>query len=239
MSVEAPSPPARAPLSGLTTYFSVLFTPRAAFARLSQYPTWGWAALIGMILVMATLLLTMPAQVHMSAAMQQQRIAEMSADQRAAAQSAIQSMAGFTKVFIYIAGLIGPWIAWLITALLFLIPAAIGGEVKFGRAWVAALNSFAVWGLAGLINAIIVSMRDPSTVNTPADISALPSLGLLVHNNPKLFAFLFSYNVLYIWYYAVAAIALEQMLKVRRPVAIGFIVVYSLFWALVAVATAR
>lgn len=240
MSIPAPSQPARSPLGGLSTYFMVLYAPRTAFERLSRIPTWGWAAIVGILLVVITLILTMPAQLHMASVMQQQRISEMSADRRAAAQSAMAAAAGITKGFIYVAALIGPWLAWLITALFFLVPAAIGGgDARFARAWVAALNSFAAWGVAGVVNAVTISLRDPNTVNSPADLSALPSLAMLVHGNPKLAAFLYSYNVLYIWYYVVAIIALELMLRVPRRVAITFAIIYSLFWALVAWATAR
>ncbi|MDQ6780180.1 MAG: YIP1 family protein [Candidatus Eremiobacteraeota bacterium] len=240
MSIPAPAQPVRSPLGGLATYFTVLYAPRAAFERLSRIPTWGWAAIVGIILVLISLILTMPAQVHMASVLQQQRLSDMSADQRAAAQSSLQAAAGITKTFIYAAALVGPWIAWFITALFFLIPAAIGGgDAKFARAWVAALNSFVVWGVAGVVNAIIVSLRDPNTINAPADISMLPSLALFVHGNPKLAAFLFSYNLLYIWYYVVAVIALEIMLRVPRRFAVGFVIIYSLFWALIAMVTAR
>ncbi|MDQ2818518.1 MAG: hypothetical protein M3T49_09990, partial [Candidatus Eremiobacteraeota bacterium] len=71
------------------------------------------------------------------------------------------------------------------------------------------------------------------------DVLVLPSLGQVIHGGPKLVAFLSAYNVLYIWYYVVEAIALEQVLKVKRPAAIATVVVMSLLGAGYAALVAR
>jgi Yip1 domain len=240
MSVEITSEEPSSRFSGLLTYFSIIFSPKAAFDRLSRVPTWGWAALLGIVLTLVAVILTGPAQLHMAATMQQQRIAQMPADQQAQARSAMAMAAGFTKVSIYVFTLIVPWFAWLLSAVVLLIAAALGGgEAKFARAWVASVNAYVIIAIAGIINAIIVALRDPTTVNSPADMATLPSLALLFHDSPKAAAFFAAYNVLYIWYYVVAVIALERVLKVSRPVAIATVVIYSLIWALLAMAAAR
>ena len=240
MSVAAPTQPTPARLDGLKTYFSVLFSPAAAFERLSRVPTWGWAAIIGIALTLVAMVLIAPAQLHMTAVMQNERVSQMPADQQAQARAVMASATAVTKVAIYIVTFIIPWFAWIVSAVVFLIAAALGGgEVKFAKAWVAAVNGYVIYGIASIVNATIVRMRDPNSVNSPTDIMSLPSLGLFVHGNPKLAAFFFTYNVLYIWSYVIAVIALERMMKVSRTAAIVTVVIYSLLWALIGMLSAR
>lgn len=240
MSVEPSSLPTESKLNGLITYFSILFQPKTAFERLRAVPMWGWAAIAGIVLTMVTIWLSAPAQLHFASVMQQQRISQMPADQQAQAKAAIAQMGPVMKVFLAIGGLIGPWFGWLVAAVVFLIAAALtGGEAKFRSAWVASVNSYVVYGISGVVNSVILSMRDPSTVNSMADVVGVPSLGLLVHNNPKLYGFLAAYTVLNIWYYVVVVIALEQVLKIPRRSAIIATVLYSLVWALLAMSQAK
>lgn len=232
MSVEIPSEAPASRFAGLITYFSILFSPKAAFDRLSRVPTWGWAAVIGTLLVIVAVILFTPAQLHLASAMQQKQLSQMSAEQQAAFKTNAAQIQAVSKIFIYVISLISPWFVWLVSAVVFLIAAALsGGEAKFSKVWVLSVNVFVVWGIAGVINAIIVSLRDPSTVNSPLDVMGLPSLAPLVHGSPKLAAFLFGYNPLYIWYYVVVAIGLERVLKMSRTAAIVTVVVASLIWA--------
>ncbi|HLW37593.1 MAG TPA: YIP1 family protein [Candidatus Eremiobacteraceae bacterium] len=232
MSVEIPSEAPASRFDGLITYFSILFSPKAAFDRLSRVPTWGWAAVIGTLLVVIAVILFTPAQLHLTAAMQQKQLSQMSADQQAAFKANAAQIQAFSKIAIYVVSFISPWFVWLVGAVIYLIAAALsGGEAKFSKAWVLAVNAFVVWGIAGVINAIIVSLRDPSTVNSPLDIMSLPSLAPLAQGSPKLAAFLFGYNPLYIWAYIVVAIGLERMLKMSRTAAIVTVVVASLIAA--------
>ncbi len=226
--------------SGLAKALSVIIGPRAAFEQLSAMPAWGWAAIIGIALTLAAVLLSLHAQAHLVSVMQDQRIAQMPSEQQAQARTQLAKFASLSSIFIVVGSFIGPWIAWLVAAVVFLIAAALGGgTATFGRAWVAAVNCYIVYGIAGLVNAIILSLRDPATVNSMADVMSLPSLAMLAHPGIKLTAFLFNYNVLYIWYYVVVAIALHTMLKVSRSTAIVTAVLYSLIWALYLFATAK
>lgn len=226
--------------SGLAKALGVIIGPRAAFEQLSAVPAWGWAAIIGIVLTLAAVLLSLHAQTHLVSVMQDQRIAQMPSDQQAVARTQMAKFASLSTIFIMIGAVIGPWLVWLIAAVVFLIAAALGGgTATFGRAWVTAVNCYIVYGIAGLVNAIILSLRDPSTVNSMADVMSLPSLAMIVHPGIKLTAFLFSYNVLYIWYYIVVAIALHTMLKVSRTTAIVATVLYSLIGALYLFATAK
>jgi len=240
MSVDVSTKEAPTPFSGLATYFSIPFSPTAAFERLNRVPTWGWAAIIGIILTLVGFILLSPAQMHMTAVITQQRISEMPADQQAQARASMASVANISKIFIYIVALLIPWFTWLISAVVFLIGAALGGgEAKFSRAWVLAVNTYVIVGIAFVINGIIMAFRDPTTVNSQIDIMALPSLALLVHGNVKLAAFLYSFNVLYLWYAVVAIIGMERYLKVSRTVAIATVIIYNLLSALLGMASAR
>ncbi|MBC5805478.1 MAG: hypothetical protein DLM53_10505 [Candidatus Eremiobacter antarcticus] len=226
--------------SGLAKALSVIISPKAAFEQLAAMPAWGWAAIIGIALTLGAVLLSLHAQSHLVSVMQDQRIAQMPSEQQAAARTQLAKFASLSSIFIIIGALVGPWLAWLIAAVVFIIAAALGGgTATFGRAWVAAVNCYIVYGIAGLVNAIILSLRDPSTVNSMADVMSLPSLAMIVHPGIKLTAFLFNYNVLYIWYYVVVAIALYIMLKLSRTAAIVTAVLYSLIWALYLYATAK
>ena len=57
-------------LRGLVTYARVLWAPRRAFSDLLAAPTWGWAALCGLVLTLAAVLLSQHAQVRMMAVME-------------------------------------------------------------------------------------------------------------------------------------------------------------------------
>ena len=58
----APPPAERA--NGLATYLKVFYAPSEAFATLARVPTWGWAAIIGVILTLVSTLILMPATLH-------------------------------------------------------------------------------------------------------------------------------------------------------------------------------
>ncbi|MBC5825883.1 MAG: YIP1 family protein [Candidatus Eremiobacteraeota bacterium] len=223
-------PPGR--VNGLATYFSIVPTPKAAFAQLARTPMWGWAAVAGIVLTLIGSVLAAPATAHFAQIMQQQRLAQLPADQRQQAAAAMAASASFVNFFIAAGGVVTPWIVWLVTAAIFLAGAALlGGQARWKLAWVAAVNAYVISAIAAVIYGIILRLRGPLSVNSTADVYVLPSLSQFVHGSVKLAAFLAAYNVMYIWYYIVAIIALEQILKLRRSAAIGTGIAVSLLSA--------
>jgi len=166
---------------------------------------------------------------HYGQVAQQAALAQMPADQRDAAQASMTAMRPYLPVISVVFGFIIIWFFWVLSALVFLGGAALtGAEAKFNLAWVAAVNSNVVYFVGAIMNSIILMVRGPENANTITDLFALPSLGMLVHGSPKLIAFLYGYNVVNLWYYAVLVIGLERVLRMKRGPAIGTVLVFSL-----------
>lgn len=219
--------------SGLATYLKVLYAPGEAFATLARVPTWGWAAIIASALALVSAFILMPATMHYTHIAQEQQLSQMSADQAATARETMAKIPQWTYgLFGIIGGVVGPWVFWLLTAVVFLIGAALGGgEARFKGAWVSAVNLYIIALIGTIIAAAIIALRGAESVNTVSDLLALPSLGMLVHGSPKLFAFLYGFNVINIWFYVVAVIALEQVLKMSRGAAVATVVVFAVLAA--------
>lgn len=223
-------------LDGLITYFSIPLRPRAAFAHLQNAPMWGWAACAGIFLTVVALLFSAPAQLHVLAVTEAQKIAALPPSEQFRERVAVAHLAPSAKLFLMIGALAGPWVVWFLIAIIFFVVAAVcGRRATFGMAWVAALNSYVVYAIAGVVNSILVALRDPNTANSALDLVRVPSPGWFAADNPWLGGFLSAYNPLNIWYYAVVAVALERLLRVPRPAAIiaaiGYSVLYGIFAA--------
>jgi hypothetical protein len=226
--------------NGLATYFSVLTSPTAAFTQLAKTPTWGWAAIIGIIVMVAATFVAAPEQVKIAHIAQQQALANMSADQRAQAQQGMTAAESIVRVSIIAGGFIAPWIIWLFSSIVFTIGAAASGAgSRFSLAWVAAVNASAVAFLGAVVNAIILAMRGPDAISSPLDANALPSLAMFAHGNVKLASFLGAFGIVNIWFYIVSIIAMERTLNVKRNAAIVTIVIYSLLSAAIAASFAK
>jgi hypothetical protein len=234
----APPPAERA--SGLATYFKVLYAPGEAFATLSRVPMWGWAALIGLLLAFIAAIILLPASMHYGAIAQEQRFSQMPADQAAPAREFMAKYPWINALGPLIGAFFAPWIIWLIGAVVFLIAAALGGgEARFKAAWVTAVNSYVIPALGSIVGGTIVRLRGVENANSMLDLSALPSLGMLVHGSPKVAMFLYAFNIVYIWYYIVLVIALELMLKLSRTAAIVTVAILALLSAGLLAAIAR
>jgi len=229
--METKAPPEKA--NGLATYLSVLTSPSAAFTQLARTPMWGWAALIGIALALLAVFVSLPEQMKIASVAQAQQLATMPADQQAQARQGMASFAGVTKVFIIIiGGIVVPWFLWLISAIVYVIGAAVSGATtRFSLAWVASVNLSIIAWVGAVVNAAILAGRGPDAISSALDAQALPSLAMLIHGSPKLATFLYAYNLDSIWLFAVVIIALEKMLAMKRPAAIVTVVVYSLVTA--------
>jgi len=219
--------------NGLATYLKVIYAPGDAFSTLARVPMWGWAAIIGIVLTLIGTIVLMPATLHYVHATQEQSLSQMSADQAATAREAMAKVPQWIyPLFGVIGSFFAPWIYWLIGAVIFIIGAALsGGDARFKMAWVGAVNSYIIPALGSIVSAIIVSLRGAESVNSAADLYALPSLAPLAHGSVKLAGFLYGFNIVNIWYYIIAVIAMEQLLKMSRGAAIITVVVLAVIGA--------
>jgi hypothetical protein len=218
-------------LAGLVTYAWVLVAPRRAFAQLSSARTWGWAAVCGLCLTLVSVLLSQHAQAHMMDLVEARRLATMTPGQRLPEQIAAAQVAPLRQTFFVAGAIVAPWLVWLLIAIFFFLAAVLGrGRPKFGNAWATSLNSYAPYGVAAVVNAALVALRDPSTISRPTDLVRLPSPAWLVPHSPELAAFLTAYNLGAIWYYGVVVVALETVMRMPRPAAIGATMVLSLLF---------
>ena len=226
--------------NGLATYFGILFSPSEAFAALSRTPTWGWAAIAGIALVIIASIVSMPEIAKITQIAQMHAISQMPADQQADARQRIASFAGVTTGFVVGFALVGPWIGWLIAAVVFLIGAAASkAGAQFDRAWALAVNIFCVAGIGQLVNAVILALRGPDSIASQADVYAVPSLAMLAQGNPKLAAAMFALNPFYLWYYIVTAIGLQIVMKMRPAAAWITVAIFALVGIAFAAAFAR
>jgi hypothetical protein len=243
MAIDQPQPAAGAPAepaNGLATYFGVLFSPTEAFETLARVPMWGWACILSLIISLVAAIIGLPATLHIAQVAQQNAIAQAPADRQQAMRDGINSFAPFLGPSIFISVLIVTWLIWLISALFILAFAAIGrGVAKFAQAWAVAVNLFAIPSLGALIANIILRLQGPENISKQSDAFVLPSLAMVVHGDAKLAAFLYTFNVINLWLYAVYAIALQRTMKVGSAFAWVATVIFALLSALLAMALAK
>jgi hypothetical protein len=213
---------------GLQTAIDILVSPREAFARLRETPTWGWAYLIAVLLsIIGTLAIT-PALKHaMEAGMPavlaaSPQIAKLPPDQQqqAIAQGvSIQvAIVNFTWLFTVV---VVPFIV-AVQSVVMLIANQIGrGDGNFRRFFALAMNVQIAGAVGGLIVAAIVLLRGATSFTEPAQLQgAMPNLGMLAPGGPHvLVAFLGGINVVGLWQCALLAYGMMAVAKISRPVA--------------------
>ena len=201
---------------------------------------WGWACILGLIISLVAAIIGLPATVQIAQVAQQTAISQAPADRQQAMRDGINSFTPFMGPSIIISVLIVTWIIWLISALVVLAAAAIGrGVVQFGKAWAVAVNLYAIPVLGSLIANIILRLQGPENISKQSDAFVLPSLAMVMHGDAKLSAFLYTFNVINLWLYAVFAIALQRTMKVGSTTAWVATVVFALLSALLAMSIAK
>jgi hypothetical protein len=243
MSIDQPQPAATAPAeraNGLATYFGILFSPSEAFETLSRAPMWGWACLLGLIIVIIGSIVGLPATIHIAQVAQQAQIAQTPADQQQTMRDAIGKTQNLLPIFIIVGAVIFPWVSWVITALVIMAGTAIGrGAVNFGNAWVLSVNTFIITALGALIGNVILRLQGPENISKASDAYAIPSLAMLVHGDPKTAAVLYAFNVINIWYYFILALGIQRLMKMSAAAAWTTTIVFAVILALIAMAFAK
>jgi hypothetical protein len=226
--------------NGLATYFGIIFGPGEAFATLTRTPTWGWAAIAGMIFFAAQAVITMPEVLKVTQIGFAQSLAQMPADQRADASTTFAGILHNLPPYAIAGSAVVPWVLWLIAAVVLFVGSSIGkGSTNFAQAWILAVNAFVIVGLTAMVNSIIVAMRGPDAIVHPSDAYAIPSLGLLAQTQPKLFAFLYAFNPLQLWFYAVVGIGLQIVMRLKPAAAWITVAVFALIVAGIGAAGAK
>ena len=226
--------------NGLATCLAVITSPGTAFDQLRLTPTWGWAALVCLVLSVVGGIISMPEQIQVAHVAQMHAIANMPADQQAQARQGIAAGARLIPIFVIVTLVVAPWIVWLISAIVYTIGAAISGaSARFNLAWVISVNVGVIAFVVLLVNAIILALRGPDAIASPLDAQAIPSLGMFFHDNIKLATFLNNYSIGYIWVYVVAVIGLVRTMSMKVAPAIITVVLYSLIASGIGAAFAR
>ena len=153
-------------------------------------------------------------------------------EQMEQAQGALHMLSSIFPAMVIIGSFIGPWINWILVAIVYLLAAiASRGRTSFVSALALTINLFIIPAVVALINSIILALRGPEAVSGPADAVALPTLATLVHAPPKIDAALSTIGIFALWYWIVGAFGLERTLDVKRPLAIGVMVFFAVVTA--------
>jgi Yip1 domain len=223
------SAPAIGPRPGLSNVVDIVVAPNAAFERLRQVPTWGWAFLIATVLGAIGSLLAEPAMLH---ALQTSLPAKLAANPAIASlspeqqQKQIAMMMGFSKImaqigFIFIP--IGILLAALLQALVMLVANAAGrGDGTFVKYFALSVNVSVIGvGLLYLVLGIITLVRGASSYETTTAVQAsLPSLALLAPGaRGALAGFLGALSVFALWATVLLALGMQRVGRVAPPLA--------------------
>jgi hypothetical protein len=201
---------------------------------------WGWACILGLIISVVAAIIGLPATLHIAQVAQQTAISQAPADQQQAMREGISKFSAFMAPTIFISVLVVTWFIWLISALVVLAATAIGrGAAKFGNAWALAVNIYAIPVLGSLIANIILRFQGPENINKQSDAYVLLSPAMLVHGDVKLAGFLYTFNVINLWFYFVLSIALQRTMKLGSTAAWVTVVVFALLSSLLAMALAK
>ncbi len=214
MAVDTPK------ANGLKTVVDTVVAPKEAFESIRVAPTWGWALLIALVLVLVSSYFTTAAGIHAvttdwpNTVAKTPALAGETAEQQQAGLAFAQKIASFvwmfTPIFVIIAVLIG--------TIVMVIFNAIGrGDGTFGKYWAAQCNIAVIAGLGALVLAVIVLIRGPDSFNTTQSVQeAMPNLGALIPGTGKLHAFLSVFTPFSIWAMGLGIAALSIVGRVPR-----------------------
>jgi Yip1 domain len=214
---------------GLSNAVDIVVAPNAAFSRLRQVPTWGWAFLIASVLGIIGALMITPAMIHaMDTSLPAKlaaspQFAKLPADQQ---QSVIAAQLKVSHVFLQLGPLFVPvtlLVVGLLQGVVMTIANAIGrGDGSFAKYFALSITvSIVGYALATLVLGPIVMLRGASSFETQSAITgALPSLGLLAPGAKGFLAgFLGGITVFYVWGAVLLALGMQRVGRIPAGVA--------------------
>jgi hypothetical protein len=214
---------------GLSNAVDIVVAPNAAFSRLRQVPTWGWAFLIACVLGMIGSLMIEPALLHaMETSMPAKlaanpQIAKLPADQQ---QSMIATQMKVSHVFLQLLPLFVPvalLVGGLVQAVVMTLANAIGrGDGSFAKYFALSITVAIVgYALAALVLGPIVMLRGASSFEQQSAVTqALPNLALLAPGaHGFIGGFLGAITVFYLWATVLLALGMQRVGRIGPGVA--------------------
>ena len=217
-----------APRPGLSNVVDIIITPGAAFARIRQVPTWGWALLAASAFGIVGFLLALPASMHALEVAgpalygTNPAVTQLPPDKQPAM---IERMISVGRIVIEIQSFLVPiflLLGGLFSALVMTIANAISrGDGNFKRFFALALTVSVVSAIGLLLNGVIALVRGPASYETMQSVQgSLPSLALLAPGaGHKLAAFLSVLNITAIWATVLTALGMVAVGRIKPPIA--------------------
>lgn len=230
--------PVAAKANGLSTVINTIAAPSEAFESLRVAPTWGWALVFTIVLMVIGAYLQGPATRHagMMQTQQMMNTSSLFASLTPAQKAAAVARAGQPSPWPYLVTVIVLFIAVLFNTVIVLIGNAVGrGQADFKRLWCGSMNiAVPTVGLGGVVLGIITMLRAPDTFNNSLDIArAMPSLAWLVPGgSPSLIAFGSAISIFTLWGLFLNATMLRVTAKTSTGVAYGFAALITLLGGL-------
>jgi len=228
--------------SGLATVVDLVVSPSAAFTRLREAPTWGWALLIGTVLGVVGTILIIPAVAHVldvtlpAKFAASPQIAQLSPEQQQSTIALQLKISHIIVQFLWVFVPIGILVGGVVQALLMLVANAIGGgDGGFKKYFALSVNVSVVgYGLAAALLGLIVTIRGASSFEVSNSVyEAMPSLALLAPGAKGFIAgCLAGVNIFTLWATALLALGMQQVGRVRVGAAWGMAIVTLLLYAL-------
>lgn len=236
--METTVPAAKA--NGLSTVINTIAAPSEAFETLRVAPTWGWALVIAIVLLVIGTFLQGPAARHAGTAQVQQMMSTSSffANLTPAQKQAAIARAGQPSPWPYVGQVVALFFIVFLNTIMTLIGNVVGkGQADFKRLWAGSMNiAVPTFAIGSIVVGIITTLRGPDAFNSSADIArAMPSLAYLApHASPALSAFLIGISVFSLWGMFLNATMLRVTARVSPGVAWTFAILITLLGALVA-----
>jgi hypothetical protein len=226
--------------NGLPTVVDTIAAPKDAFERLSIAPTWGWALVVVLVLMLIGAYLQAPAARHVAVVATQRMMATSTIMANVPAEKKQQAIenAGKPSVFTYAGPVVALFIAVFFNTVILLLGNAVGrGQADFKRLWCGSMNiAVPTLGLGAIVLGVITMLRGPSAFDSSLSLAAaVPSLGMLAQHAPAATrAFLSAISVFTIWGFFLNALMMRVMAKTSGGIAYTFAAVVLLLGALFA-----
>ena len=228
--------------AGLTSLVETVVAPASAFNRLAEKQTWGWAFIAASVLTIVASLAAGPVQQHIARLMIERGIAASANPQQAAAATAGASIALKFSEFAWVFSPIGILFSVaIVTVILLLCNALLGGKATFKQLCCARMNVFAVVSIGSLIASIVLALRGPDAFTSEMDIfrNSLSLAAVIPTANVKLVAFLAAFTPFTLWALWLNALLMQRIARLAAPKAWATALVVLLIPALLGAGFAR